>query len=113
MTLSATTEAQAYGILLDPQVDTAIPNSDGSVTGSIARSGTFRGPALIVPTGVDAGLIAVALRGRGIFLEGPIPVPAALAARAKAEPESESERSEPPPPAQSPWGAGRSERKGK
>ena len=112
MKLSATTEAQAYGILLDPQVDTAAAFGDGSVTGSIARSGTFRGSALIVPTGVDAGLSRVALRGRGIFLEGPIPVPAALAAR-EGRAESESERSEPPPPAQSPWGAGRSERKGK
>ncbi|MGB9275790.1 MAG: hypothetical protein WCC08_11200 [Terrimicrobiaceae bacterium] len=36
--------------------------------------------ALIVPAGVDAGLISVALRGRGIFVEGPITVPAAAAA---------------------------------
>ena len=36
----------------------------------------------IVPAGMDAGLIAVALRGRGIFVEGPIPVPAAAAAAA-------------------------------
>lgn len=62
--LSASTEAAAYGVLLDEVVDT-----------SVARAGSFRGPALIVPTGVDAGLIAVALRGRGIFVEGPITVP--------------------------------------
>ena len=84
--MSATTEANAYGILLDPSVDTAAVFGDGSVTGSIAKSGTFKGSALIVPTGVDAGLIAVALRGRGIFVEGPIPVPAALAAREAEEP---------------------------
>jgi Bacteriophage lambda head decoration protein D len=77
--LSATTEAQAYGVLLDPSIDTAAPFSDGSVTGSIAKAGSFKGSALIVPAGVDAGLIAVALRGRGIFVEGPITVPAAAA----------------------------------
>ena len=56
---------------------------------AIAKAGSFRGAALIVPTGVDAGLIAVALRGRGIFVEGPITVPAAAAV---LEEESESER---------------------
>ena len=78
--LSATTEANAYGVLLDPAVDTAVAFGDGSGTGSIAKAGSFRGPALIVPPGVDAGLIAVSLRGRGIFVEGPIIVPAAAAA---------------------------------
>lgn len=72
--LSASTEA-AYGVLLDEVVDTSVAYSDARVTGSVARAGSFRGPALIVPTGVDAGLIAVALRGRGIFVEGPITVP--------------------------------------
>ena len=62
-------------MLLDEVVDTSVAYSDASVTGSVARAGSFRGPALIVPTGVDAGLIAVALRGRGIFVEGPITVP--------------------------------------
>ena len=74
--LTATTEASAYGVLLDPSIDTSAAFSDGSVTGSIARAGSFKGSALIVPPGVDAGLIAVALRGRGIFVEGSIPVPA-------------------------------------
>lgn len=78
--LTAGTEAQAYGVLLDLSIDTAQAYSDGSVTGSIAKAGSFRGPALIVPTGVDAGLISVALRGRGIFVEGPITVPPAAAA---------------------------------
>lgn len=73
--LTAGTEAQSYGILLDEFVDTTLPYSDGSVTGSVAKAGSFRGPALIVPAGVDAGLITVALRGRGILVEGAIPVP--------------------------------------
>ena len=83
---SAGTEAQAYGVLLDPYIDTAQAFSDGTVTGSTAKAGSFRGPALTVPKGVDAGLIAVALRGRGIFVEGPITVPpAAATAEAPAE----------------------------
>ena len=77
--LTAGTEAQAYGVLLDPSIDTSAAFSDGTVTGSIAKAGSFKGSALIVPAGVDAGLIAVSLRGRGIFVEGPIPVPAAAA----------------------------------
>lgn len=77
--LSATMEAQAYGVLLDPSIDTSAAFSDGSVTGSIAKAGSFKGSALIVPAGVDPGLIAVALRGRGIFVEGPIAVPASVA----------------------------------
>jgi Bacteriophage lambda head decoration protein D len=81
--LSAGTEAQAYRVLLDVAVDTAAAFSDGSVTDSIAKAGSFRGPALIVPAGVDAGQIAVALRSRGIFVEGPITVPAAQALEAE------------------------------
>ena len=68
-----------YGMLLDEAIDTGAAYSDGRVTGSIAKAGSFRGAALIVPNGVDAGLIAVALRGRGIFVEGPITVPPAAA----------------------------------
>ncbi len=74
--LTAGTEGQAYGVLLDPSIDTAAPYSDGTVTGSIAKAGSLRGPALIVPAGIDPGLVSVALRGRGIFIEGSIPVPA-------------------------------------
>ena len=59
--LTAGTEAQSYGVLLDPAIDTCAAFSDGSVAGSVAKAGSFRGPALIVRTGVDAGLIAVAL----------------------------------------------------
>jgi hypothetical protein len=61
--LSAGTEGQAYGVLLDPQVDTAAAFGDGSVTGSIAKKGSFKGSGLLVPTGVNADLIAVTLRG--------------------------------------------------
>ena len=78
--LTAGTEAQSYGILLDSAVDTSQAFGDGSVTGSIAKAGSFKGSALVIPAGVDAGLIAVSLRGRGIFVEGAIPVPAATAA---------------------------------
>ena len=72
-------------MLLDPALDTAAAFSDGTVTGSIAKAGSFKGSALIVPAGVDAGLIAVALRGRGIFVEGPITVPAAAAVLVEEE----------------------------
>jgi hypothetical protein len=91
--LTAGTEAQAYGVLLDEAVDTSVAYSDGSITGSVAKAGSFRGPALLLPTGVDAGLIAVALRGRGIFIEGAISVPPAAAVL-------ESKTEAPPPPAE-------------
>jgi hypothetical protein len=85
--LTAGTEGVAYGVLLDPAIDTAAAFGDGSVTGSIAKAGSFRGPALIVPAGVDAGLISVALRGRGIFVEGAItPGATVMEAEAEAEP---------------------------
>ena len=63
----------AHGPCRPPRVAYA----DGSVTASVAfRACSFRGAALIVPTGIDAGLVAVALRGRGLFVEGPIPAAA-------------------------------------
>jgi hypothetical protein len=75
--LTAGTEAAAYGILLDPSVDTSAAFSDGSVTGSIARAGSFKGPALIVPTGINVITLTTRLRELGIFTEGAIVVPAA------------------------------------
>jgi hypothetical protein len=69
-------QASAYGVLLDESIDTAAPYTDGSVTGSIARAGSFRGPALTVSTGVDATALTGVLRDRGIFIHGPINVPA-------------------------------------
>ena len=90
--LTAGTEASAYGVLLDASIDTSDAYSNGIVTGSIAKTGSFRGPALIVPTGVDSGLISVALRGRGIFVEGPITVPVAATLKEEGkEPESTEE----------------------
>ena len=53
--LTASTEAAAYGVLLDAAVDTGQAFSNGSVTGSIARAGSFRGAALVVANGVDPG----------------------------------------------------------
>ena len=95
--LTASTEVNAYGVLLDGAVDTAAPFSNGSVTGSIAKAGSFKGSALLVPTGVDAGLIAVALRGRGIFIEGPINVPVAAAQAEASEGEAPPVTEEPTP----------------
>jgi hypothetical protein len=40
-------EGQVYGILLDANVDTAQAFIDSSVTGSIARAGSFKGPKKI------------------------------------------------------------------
>jgi hypothetical protein len=92
--LTAGTEAQSYGVLLDEAVDTSVAYSDDSITGSIAKAGSFRGPALIVPAGVDAGLISVSLRGRGIFIEGAITVPpvAAVLEAEQQQPETEEQR---------------------
>ena len=74
--LAAGTEASAYGVLLDGAVDTSLGFSDGSVTGSIARAGSFRGAALLVPAGINAATLTTRLRELGIFTEGPITVPA-------------------------------------
>ena len=85
---AGTAEASAYGILLDKSVDTGVANSTGTVTGSVARAGSFRGPALIVGAGTDEALLAKQLRQIGIFVEGPI-APVALAARTSEEEEHE------------------------
>ena len=55
-------EATAYGILLDASVDTAAAFSGGTVTASVARAGSFRGPALIVGAGTDEAALAKQLR---------------------------------------------------
>ena len=85
--LAAASEASAYGVLLDPAIDTAAAFGDGSVTGSVAKAGTFRGAALIDPTGINAATVTTRLRELGIFTEGPITVPAA-AAVLEGEPEA-------------------------
>ena len=73
---TAGSEATAFGILLDEQIDTAAPYSDGSVTCSVARAGSFRGPALIVGSGTNGVTLADRLRDIGIYVHGPITVPA-------------------------------------
>jgi hypothetical protein len=66
-----------FGVLLDEAVDTSGAYSDGSVTGSIARTGSFRAPALIVSAGTDPVALADNLRDAGIYVHGAITVPAA------------------------------------
>jgi hypothetical protein len=83
--VTATNQASAYGILLDETVDTSAAYSDGSVTGSIARAGSFRAPALIVSAGTDGAALQSALRDIGIFAHGVIIVPAAAEATAEAK----------------------------
>jgi hypothetical protein len=70
---TAGNEAQAFGVLRDPSVDTG----DGSVTGSVARAGSFRGQALIVGVGTNVATLTTQLRLLGIFVEGPIVAPVA------------------------------------
>jgi hypothetical protein len=74
---TAGSEAVAFGILLDESVDTAAPFTDGTCTGSVARAGSFRGPALIVGVGTDAAALVARLRDQGIYTHGAITVPAA------------------------------------
>jgi hypothetical protein len=73
---TAGNEMQAFGILLDPSIDTASAFSDGTVTASVARAGSFKGPALIVGVGTDPVKLTGALRQQGIYVEGLITVPA-------------------------------------
>jgi hypothetical protein len=72
---AAGSEDFAFGILLDPQVDTTHAFSDGSVTGSIARAGSFQGEALIVASGTDAAKVTARLRYQGIYVNGAIVAP--------------------------------------
>jgi hypothetical protein len=74
---TAGSEATAFGILLDPEIDTAQAYSDGSVTCSVARAGSFRGTALIVGVGTNAVTLTERLRDIGIFVYGAITVPTA------------------------------------
>jgi hypothetical protein len=67
--------------LLDPSIDTAAAEafSNGQLTGSIARSGSFKGQALIVGVGTNVTTLSDALRKNGMYIEGPITVPVAVA----------------------------------
>jgi hypothetical protein len=69
---TSTNQATAYGVLLDPQVDTAAKFTDGNVTGSIAGAGSFRGAALLAKTGTDVVALEDKLRDVGIYVEGAI-----------------------------------------
>jgi hypothetical protein len=91
---TAGSEATAFGILLDPAIDTAEKFSNNLVTGSVARSGSFKGQALIVGVGTNVATLSDALRKNDIFVEGPISVPVAAAA------ETEPAATEEPAPAQ-------------
>jgi hypothetical protein len=75
--VSATNQATVFGVLLDEAVDTSAAYSDASVTGSIARAGSFRAQALIVSPGTDPVALQSALRDIGIYVHGVILVPAA------------------------------------
>jgi hypothetical protein len=81
---TAGNEAQAFGVLLDANVDTAQHFGDGSVTGSIARAGSFRGRALIVGVGTNAATLTTQLRLLGIFVEGVIVAPVAATLETEA-----------------------------
>jgi hypothetical protein len=93
---TGTNQSSVYGVLLDASVDTALKYSTNEVTGSIARQGSFRGPALTVGTGVNATTLAADLRTRGIFIEGPVTVPGAAATTEEAPP-APTEAEEAPP----------------
>jgi hypothetical protein len=91
---TAGSEATAFGVLLDARIDTAAKFANAMVTGSIARSGSFRGAALIVGVGTNVATLTDALRKNDIFVEGPITVPVA-AALETTEP-NPAETTEPP-----------------
>jgi len=74
---TAGNEANVYGVLLDASIDSAVKFSDGSVTGSIARAGSFRGAALKVGVGTNLTTLIPRLREIGIFVEGVVTVPTA------------------------------------
>lgn len=93
---TAGSEATAFGVLLDPAIDTADKFSNNLVTGSVARSGSFKGQALIVGVGTNVATLSDALRKNDIFVEGPITVPVAAGTEASEAPAAAEE----PAPAQ-------------
>jgi hypothetical protein len=68
-------ENNSFGILLDSAVDTATAFSDGTVTGSVARHGSFKADQLVVAAGTDVVKLMANLRQQGILLEGQLVVP--------------------------------------
>jgi hypothetical protein len=93
---TAGSEATAFGVLLDGAVDTAAKFSNGIVTGSIARSGSFRGQALIVGVGTNVATLTDALRKNDIFVEGPIVAPVAAMHEEPNPAETTGPTTEPP-----------------
>jgi hypothetical protein len=67
--VTGTTQADAFGIVLTDKADA----SAAAATVSIAKAGSFRGPALVVGAGTDEALLVKQLRDIGIFVEGAIP----------------------------------------
>jgi hypothetical protein len=67
--VTGTNQADVFGVVLDEIADA----SAAAATVSIAKAGSFRGPALIVGAGTDEAALVKALRDIGIFVEGPIP----------------------------------------
>ena len=71
---AAGNEDNAYGILLDEKVDTAVGTPP---VGSVARAGSFKANQLWVAVGTDVAKLSAALRKQGVFLEGDLVVPSA------------------------------------
>jgi hypothetical protein len=88
---TAASKATTFGVLLDPSIDTAAEFSNGMVTGSVARSGSFKGQALLVGVGTNVATLSDALRKNDIFVEGPIPVPTAAAFESTEAPTEHAE----------------------
>ena len=88
--VAATGEANTYGVLLDESVDTGVTFADGTVTGSVAKKGAFRGPALIVSVGTNVAIVTDTLRDKGIYVEGQITAPAAATALEAEAPATEA-----------------------
>ena len=84
--VTSANQANVYGVLLDGAVDTAAKFSDNTVTRLVARSGSFRGAALLVTDGTDGAALKDKLRDIGIFVEGVITAPEAAATAAEPPP---------------------------
>jgi hypothetical protein len=74
---AAGNENNSFGILLDSAIDTAVPFSNGNVTGSVGRHGSYKADQLLVGVGTDAVKLEASLRQEGCLLEGSLVVPAA------------------------------------
>ena len=66
-------------------LDAVADASAAAATCSVAKAGSFRGPALIVGSGTDEAALVKRLREIGIFVEGVIPAVTLMAAEAEDE----------------------------